>query len=184
MSDLSLRDLLQAPLEKEWDAARWTYIAMKLREMSGLALRGFHLSADDVEDLVQEILLRFMDSSAARRMAGEAHSPGPYIARVLRNAALDLLRKRERQQRFAFAPEAAVVPDEVERLHEQIDAHRVVAVIRELSPEDQELIRLRFLEERTLYEIAERHGIAVSTVFSRLRQLLASIREKLDKPPG
>ncbi|HUP61819.1 MAG TPA: sigma-70 family RNA polymerase sigma factor [Thermoanaerobaculia bacterium] len=152
--------------------------------MSYFALRSFHLPADDVEDLVQEVLLRFMDSSAARRMAGEAHSPGPYIARMLRNAALDLLRKRERQQRLAFAPEAAVVPDEVERLNDQIDMHRMVAVIRELSPEDQELIRLRFLEGRTLSEIAERHGIAVSTVFSRLRQILVSIRGKLDKSPG
>jgi len=181
MSDPSLRDLLKAPLEEEWDVDRWSFVAMKLREISGLALRGLPLSPDDVEDLVQEAILRFVDSAALRRAIGEAHSPGFYIARMLRNAGLDLLRKRERQQRLATA-EPVVVPDETERLHEQLDLHRVVAVLRELPPEDQELVRLRFLEEQTLQEIAERYGITISTAFYRLKQILVFIRRRLDQP--
>jgi RNA polymerase sigma factor (sigma-70 family) len=75
-----------------------------------------------------------------------------------------------------------VVPDETERLHEQLDLHRVVAVLRELPPEDQELVRLRFLEEQTLQEIAERYGITISTAFYRLKQILVFIRRRLDQP--
>lgn len=164
MSDSTLRDLL----------AGW------LPNIARLVLRDLPLESGDEEDLVQEVILRFMDSSSMRQALDRAVSPRLYVARTVRNAGLDLLRKRARQRRLRATREL-IATDDIDRLHRELDSHRVAAILQELPSEDRELLRLRFWEDATLKEIAEQYGITVSTVYYRLSRILESLRQDLDK---
>lgn len=181
MKDPTLRDLISAPLGEWFDEQRWGDVEMRLRALSRFALRGLPLAAEDVDDLVQEVVLRFIENSRLRQTATEIRSLNLYLAKTLRNAALDLLRRRERQQRLRGAPQPTVAPDDIERLHDELDLQRIVGVLGNLPAEDQRLIRLRFWEELTLEQLAERYNISISTAAYRLMRILATIRRELGR---
>ncbi len=55
--------------------------------------------------------------------------------------------------------------------------------IRDFSPREQEVIRMRFLEGLTQVEIAQRLGVSQVQVSRLLRRTLKRIQEKID-PEG
>jgi RNA polymerase sigma-70 factor, ECF subfamily len=115
----------------------------------------------------------------------------PYLLRVARHRAIDRLRSRRRRERKVAAAAlewgghsvAAVEPDEAGHPGWQVHA-QVHAAFESLPVEQRAAVQLAYFEGLTHSEIAERLGIPLGTVktrlrlaFDRLRVTLAPLRD-------
>jgi len=143
-----------------------------------------HLSRDphNAEDLVQETFLRAL---AARAQFRPGSNLKAWVFCILRNAHLDLVRRRTIQSTDADAELAA--PDgEAELLRGDIEIDRLRGIVSEqietaldgLSADGREAILLD-LEEFNEAEMAEMLGCATGTVKSRLARARAALRKQL-----
>lgn len=132
------------------------------------------------EELAQEVMVAVWRKAASfdRRKA----TVTTWIYRIARNRRIDLFR-RDRAGALdpdepLLSPRAEVAPDAgVE------DAQReaqVAAALADLPPEQREMVRAAFYEDLSHSEIAERFGLALGTVKSRLRLAFEKLRPRLE----
>ena len=117
-------------------------------------------------------------------------SLGAWVRQVATNAGIDFYRKRQRAPRLVSGeetPEAPVPaswqPDSIAERREE--ATRVRRLLDRLPPQLAEPVVLRDLMDFDYPEIAERLGIPLGTVKSRIhrgRQSLARARRELSRP--
>jgi RNA polymerase sigma-70 factor (ECF subfamily) len=131
------------------------------------------------EDVQQEVFLE-----AWRR--GPQYDPerGTLLAWVMtmaRSRAIDYLRKRVPEPRD---PTVIAVMTEGEDATASADAMletwRMAHLVSRLPSEEAMILRMRFHEDLSQSEIAERTGIALGTVKMRMVQALGRLREMLD----
>jgi RNA polymerase sigma-70 factor, ECF subfamily len=112
----------------------------------------------------------------------------PWLLQVARNRAIDRLRARGRRQRMlerlgtAAAEEMRVspTPEPNEAALPGWHVHRAVhSALAALPVEQREVVQLAYFEGGTHSEIAERLGIPVGTVKTRLRLAYGRLRESL-----
>ncbi len=131
------------------------------------------------EDVVQETCL------AALRRPPRAETLRPWLARVVRNIALNSRRaegRRDARERSIPPPLDEPSPEDiVARLRTQ---GLVVAALQDLGEAYRSALYLRFYEELPPREIARRLGIPVETVRSRIRRGLEALRTRLDSEYG
>lgn len=111
----------------------------------------------------------------------------PWLLQVARNRAIDRLRARGRRRRLAErlatgGDEATATtgaePDEAALPGWHV--HRAVhAALAALPPEQREAVRLAYFEGETHSRIAERLGIPIGTVKTRLRLAYGRLRQSL-----
>jgi RNA polymerase sigma-70 factor (ECF subfamily) len=131
---------------------------------------------EDAQDVAQDALLRLF-ANLDRFETGR--SPWPWLRRIVRNAAVDLLRVRRRRE----TPFSVLVTDDddcgldpvdraVEPGEDRIDRRRlqrlVRAAVRDLPTHQREAIELREFQGLAYRAIAERLDIPIGTVMSRL----------------
>jgi RNA polymerase sigma-70 factor (ECF subfamily) len=159
-------------------------------EFAGLVrdykLRAFHFAlqmvghTEDAMDLTQEAFIR-VHRHWNRRDRSRPFAPWFYS--ILRNLAIDLLRKRTSLREEAL--EAAKVEPAgpgPEILAEQSELKaRVWKAISGLPQAQREVVILRDLHGFTYAEIAETLGVPVSTVTSRLHDGRERLRSRLEK---
>jgi RNA polymerase sigma-70 factor, ECF subfamily len=110
----------------------------------------------------------------------------PYLLRVARHRAIDLLRGRRRRQRKVAAATlewgrqsvAPVEPDEAGHPGWQVHA-QVHAAFEALPAEQRAAVQLAYFEGLTQSEIAVRLGIPLGTVKTRLRLAFDRLRTAL-----
>lgn len=101
-ADLRAREIAQ-PSDRDDDA--WTSAAFLLRTYGRILLRTHPaLHRDEVDDLIQDALLKLQSVHTIERIKA-AGSPAGYVAVMLRNAATDLLRQRQRGLELPLADE-------------------------------------------------------------------------------
>lgn len=129
------------------------------------------------EDIVSEAFVKLWD---AREALSHPKAVKPYLYQVVRNAAIDFVRRRKREslhlQRVAHLQETA----EVETTSFEISAetHRLIyASIESLPPRCGTVFRMFYLERKTLPQIAEELGLSVNTVRNQKMQALAILRK-------
>jgi len=132
------------------------------------------------EDLTQEVMV------AVWRKAG-SFDPGKanvstWIYRIARNRRIDLFR-RERTATLdpddpQLSPDALPAPDAGLEAHQR--ETQVALALADLPPEQREMVRAAFYEDLTHSEIAERFGLALGTVKSRLRLAFGKLRLQLE----
>lgn len=130
------------------------------------------------EDLVHEAFLRFM---AERTLGCSIASPKAWIYRVLRNLALDRLRRVQRSNEIPLGQMSEdLMPSPSP--HESMECRQTVdSVVRALS--GRELECLRFRSDGLRYEeIAAVLGLRVGTVGTLLARAYKKTREVLDRP--
>jgi len=140
-------------------------------------------SAADAEDVVQTAFVKFWRH---RPDAQPDHYPLLYSA--VRTCALDFQRGRERRQRREANPDAEILREDatffdhaVERREE---AALLEAALRELPPEQREIVVLRVWGGLTFAEIAMTLNQSINTVASRYRQALETLRRDLKPYPN
>ncbi len=145
------------------------------RFLRGLArdlLHDEHLA----EDVVQETWLRAMRTGPSK-----PNSMRAWLATVTRNLARDRGRaeraRRLREQHVAKAE--AVQP--TDRLEAQ---RRVAAYVAQLGPPYRDVLILRYLDDLSVAEIAQRLGAPSATIRTRMHRGLAMLRARMDADHG
>jgi RNA polymerase sigma-70 factor, ECF subfamily len=136
--------------------------------------------AATAEDLAQETLLTVW--RRASLYAADKGSVATWIFAIARNLRIDRLRREVPWQELPEErPEAAAsdtLPDEA--LAEKERQVRVRAALADLPSEQREVVVLSFLEGLSHGEIAERLGVPLGTVKSRMRIAYQKIRSGLE----
>jgi RNA polymerase sigma-70 factor (ECF subfamily) len=135
-----------------------------------MALTGQRATA---EDLVQEALVKVF--SSPRRLASAAHAES-YVRRTVASLYVDdarraaLFDRTARRMGWGEEPKADAPPEPTDELE---------AALARLSPQVRTCVVLRFYEDLTAAQIADRLGLAVGTVKRYLHEASADLREDL-----
>ena len=132
------------------------------------AVLGDRHGADDAAQRAVERAFRALDRF---RPGG---SFGAWIARIAVNQAIDALRRVPAEQAL---PESVPAADPYAELFDRDVLARAVAV---LEPDRRLVVVLRYWVDMSPGEIAERLGVPVGTVSSRLSRALADLRVQLE----
>jgi RNA polymerase sigma factor (sigma-70 family) len=153
----------------------------------GLALRIVRDRAL-AEDAVQEAFLAVWRSSGA--FLAEQGKPSTWILTLVHRRAVDIVRREERRRADPlddFVPPTGEATDEEAWLRAQRQV--VQEALRKLPPEQRESIELAYYGGFTQSELAEKLGLPLGTIKSRmfaglkrLRELLAEAGLDVDAP--
>ena len=137
---------------------------------------------DSARDVVQDTFLRLC---AQDLDAIDDHLPA-WLFRVCRNRALDIRKKEGPLQPLDETPEQVTDgpgDDPHRRLETADHARGVLAAVAELTPAQQEVLRLRFREELSYKEIATITGRSVNNVGVLIHTAIRQVRLRL-RPEG
>ena len=125
------------------------------------------MSQEDAEDAVQDAFVRLLRSPKTETV----HNGRAYLFQTVRNAALDIVQKHNRE--IAMAD-----PGEVRQGFVTRDGGSDIgAALETLAAEERQIVSLR-LEARLGYsEIARIMGISSATAFRRYRAAIRSLQE-------
>ena len=147
-------------------------------------LRAFHYALqtvgnrEDAMDLTQEAFLRLHRHWHRR---DRSRPFAPWLYSVVRNLAIDLLRKRStrKESELEVAPEASSVPNpETQARHGELN-ERLWREIQRLPDVQREALLLRDWHGLSYAEIAEATGASVTAINSRLHDARVRLRERL-----
>lgn len=103
----------------------------------------------------------------------------PWFYTILRNRCYRVLTSRERHSATDIDDVQLLAPPADEALGDESAA--VEHVLKELAPEDRELLVLKHLDGLTYDELAQRLGVPAGTVMSRLYHARRRFREKFTR---
>jgi RNA polymerase sigma factor (sigma-70 family) len=146
----------------------------------GLALR---VLRDDrhAEDAVQEAFLQVWRSAATFR--AERAKASTWILTLVHRRAVDLVRREERRQADPLTDDSAagVAPEETdEAAWLRFERERVQSALKQLPDVQREALELAYYGGFSQSELAERLGVPLGTIKSRMFAGLARLRELLD----
>ena len=143
-----------------------------------LCARQWTRSLADAEDVLQEAFVRYWRHQ--RQLPGD---PRALLITSIRRAALDLARRESR--RLAREEKCDGGIEEPERLFVAQSAEdaerrsRIESALRQLPPEQREVLVLKVWNELTFGQIAATLDIPANTAASRYRYGLAALRKEL-----
>lgn len=144
----------------------------RLYDIHGPALYRYALmllaDAAGAEDVVHQVFATILRHRP--RIDNEAH----YLRRAVRNECYTALRRRRawRECPLIESRDGSGSPEERLALEQ---------AIRELPPEQREVVHLHAFEGLTFQEIADAADTSINTVAARYRYALAKMREKLNR---
>jgi RNA polymerase sigma-70 factor (ECF subfamily) len=161
--------------DREAFAQLFAYYAPRVK---GYLLR-LGLPSAQAEELAQDVMVAVWRKAATfdRRLA----SASAWIFRIARNRRIDVFR-RERRETLdpddpTFQPVSDLGPDRAAEAAERDD--HVRRALAELPADQRELIRIAFYEDLSHGQIADRTGVPLGTVKSRLRLAFAKLKLRL-----
>lgn len=142
-------------------------------------------TADDTlaEDLTQDTFLKMIRSIEKYDPNGSA-AFGTWLVTIAKNCYIDHLRRNR------------VYPEDIEALpltdnrnvalevEQKLQYEELLRAMETLPPEQRLAIRLKYEEDMTLSEIAERFGVPPKTVKSRIHEGTVKLRKLLKKKEG
>ncbi|WP_052344310.1 sigma-70 family RNA polymerase sigma factor [Bacillus ndiopicus] len=126
----------------------------------------------DALDAYQELVYRALKHGHKVR---EPDFMATWLVRVLINICLDMKKK----QQSTVALETSLEPATYDRHSVELDE-----LLAQLSPAEQELIYLKYMEDLKNQDIAERKNIPEGTVKSRIHMTLKKLRHFLKEERG
>lgn len=139
----------------------------------------FGVRPDQAEELAQETLLVVWRKAAY--FDPNRASAATWIFTIARNLCIDALRRERHPEALehepALQPEQETPADAVVVALERLG--RVREALGGLSPDQVEVVRLSFFEDKPHSEISEDLGLPLGTVKSRLRLAVARLRSTL-----
>ncbi len=152
----------------ELQSPRLYGLALRLLQQPGLA-------SDAVHDAFVQVWRRAARFDPSRN-AGEA-----WLASLLRYRAIDILRRRSREQYgIEQRDEADDAPDAFDRLAERADTESLHRCLQELEETQRRAIVLAFLDGLSHVELASRLRSPLGTVKSWVRRGLLGLRRCLE----
>lgn len=165
-------------MEREHEQQGWKHWIEAHGPRLLLCARQWTRSLADAEDVLQEAFVRYWRH--------QQHLPGDRTALLvtsIRRAAIDLARREDRRvAREHRVENPADEPEDLfSRLGGEADERRreIEAALRELPPEQREVLVLKIWQELTFEQIAAALDIPPNTAASRYRYALTALRKKL-----
>lgn len=134
------------------------------------------------EDLTQETFLKMIRSIDRYRVNGKA-SFGTYLITIAKNSYIDYCRRK----RPVFAREMELEPDGdnmEERILAKLDYEAFMRHMEALPLNQQRAIKLKYVDELTLKEIASLTGVPEKPVKSRIHEGTKKLRKLLGLQKG
>lgn len=142
-------------------------------------LRRLGCDGSQAEELAQEVML-LVWRRAETFDAGQA-SAATWIFTIARNRRIDAIRREQRPEIDPDDP--ALVPDPIEPADRRVETRqsnqRLRAALKELPPEQADLLRMAYFEDKPHSLISSEQGIPLGTVKSRLRLAMERLRKVL-----
>jgi len=134
------------------------------------------------EDIVQDVLTAVWQKAESFDSAKASFST--WVYRMTRNRWIDHKRKHDRLQPTAPSDMINLVDEPDDSLHAGLEEAEAAQAVRDalatLPPEQKQMLYLAFFEGLSHSAIAERTGIAIGTVKSRIRAPLKKLRTTLE----
>jgi RNA polymerase sigma-70 factor (ECF subfamily) len=159
--------------ESSWHEA-WT----KVRWLAHIVSLQLGLSPADEEDLTQSIMLDLQGTDFLHRL-NHSSAPAAYLFSTLRNRALDLIRKTNRERSLELLPDIPQDPADLPDEREEAKAAALQRELRELPKGDLQLLQLRFWKGLSITEIARRRREPYSRIAVRLFRLRKRLAARL-----
>ncbi len=136
--------------------------------------------AQAAEELMQETMMTVWNKAAL--FDPDRGNVSAWIFRIARNLRIDAHR-RDKRPEFdmndpAFVADDAPAADA--QMEEFQDAERLHRALADLPPEQRDLLKRSFFEEKSHSVIAEQLGLPIGTVKSRIRLAFAKLRTALE----
>ncbi|MCW5876408.1 MAG: RNA polymerase sigma factor [Anaerolineales bacterium] len=162
---------------RQGDEAAWDALIRSHREPVFRLAYLLLGNVDDAGDIAQETFIR-----AYRSLGGfDAARPlRPWLLRIASNLARNRRRSIGRYW-AALRREAQRLPPEAPDVGSRLEAQRLWLAVRKLSPQDQEMIYLRYFLDLRVDEAAQAADIAEWTVKSRSSRALKRLRKVLER---
>ena len=153
--------------------------------LNGLLLRILE-RPEDAEEVMLDVYMKAW--KYAGRYTDQRGSVSAWLMIMARNAAIDRIRqKRAQPKTLAFEPAVTPEPEAADASPEEQTAERerrrrVQQVLKELPPEQREVVELAFFGGLTHAELAERLREPLGTIKSRIRMGLIRLRGLIEEP--
>ena len=143
------------------------------RHLPALLAAARRLLRDEAEseDVAQEALLRLWRDGTSIEIG--PHGVRPWLARVVRNLAIDRIRSRRNTDVVDAVPERGMAPDQQRLLEESDLARTVAAALDALPARQREALTLFHYEGLSQREVGEALGVsdeAVESLLARARR--------------
>lgn len=137
-------------------------------------------TASDAEDAVQEIFLEIWQN--AGRYDSAKSKEITFIAMIARRRLIDRLRKVYRSRQMESLDDIFETPysNAESEIYTHLQAKQALRAMKNLRVEQREAIFLNIYEGMTHTEIAERTGVPLGTVKTRIRRGFKQVREMID----
>jgi RNA polymerase sigma factor (sigma-70 family) len=162
------------------DEAAWEEVWKRVLRYSHILSSRAQLAPDTASGIAQEILIKLQNPATLRRLSA-AGAPDGYLFVIVRNEVLDTLR-RNRRAVSTEVPLTEELISSYDVIREQTGtdkAERLRLALQSLRSEDRTLLHMRFWQDLSIAQIAEKTGLKYSTVAVRLFRVLKYLREKL-----
>ena len=129
------------------------------------------------EDVIQQVFVALLEGGT-RRIRDEER----YLRQAVRNACYSALRHRKVRVAAGLTPMDDMVLETIAGAAEPVSPETRLALqraLRDLSPDQREVLHLHTFEGRTFREIAEATGDPLNTIASRYRYALDKLRTSL-----
>jgi RNA polymerase sigma-70 factor (ECF subfamily) len=149
-------------------------------KLFGVALRVLNDRAE-AEDVLQEVYVKIWHNASRYKVNGL--SPMTWLITIMRNSAVDRLRKRRRVGDHAEIDDRAVDPGigpEGATIAAS-ERSRLVACFAELPSDRAEAVRRAYLEGETYADLASRFDVPLNTMRTWLRRSLLALKECLTR---
>ena len=144
-------------------------------EMFHLA-RTLLVADEEAEDIVQDVFARLMEAD----IIPAAEGIRAYLMTAVHNGCKNSIQRTTKRQRVEnlYPVDETTDQQPADRITERLDA--IQAYVNEFTEPHRSIFRLRFDEDLTLKEIAQRLDMNQNTVYKYLRQSIQQIRIKLN----
>jgi RNA polymerase sigma factor (sigma-70 family) len=139
-----------------------------------IVVQGFRLYGQDAEDVFQEVFTKAYENIGRLRDDSAVRA---WLAQLTRNACIDLLRARQREQPADEVLEPTEVDETLARLAEAVAVHDS---LQRLSPECREILDRFFTRDESYRTIGAELGIPAGTIASRISRCLDKLRDEFE----
>lgn len=172
----TLTDLLVRVARQDRSAFELFY-EQTSRRVYGLARRVL-IDPDLSEDATQEVYLQVWNT--AERFNPTLGSPMAWLMTLAHRRAVDKVRSEQsatdREARYGAATQSIDHDDVVDTVTQRLEAQSVVDCLGTLTETQRESVRMAYYGGFTYREVAEKLGVAVPTIKSRIRDGLIRLK--------